>query len=702
MRAVLLTLFGFCPLYGQLCPPALVLPIDQVTGSLDNASCRLSDGTVYAAYRLDLPRRGYLRIGLAANADLLLILRNAAGARLDSGTAIGRPVEAGSYTVLVNGRTPGQVGQYAMETLFAPEPGMMCAGFPFLGMNQTVGGLLGAAGCRMPDGSLYEAYTLATFGAGTLTVSVSALDFNPVVIVRDSGGHALSGNSSAVTLPVDRASRYQIVVTTTDQAGTFQLATAFQPDENETCRPARILSDAGADGDNGTIGADSCYTVDPAAGDLTYFSYYPFTVGAAGLAGLSVSSRDFVPVINLLDESGIVLATDSGSAGSGQSELRFQLTPGNYIAQVVSPRPAGGAYTLDYRFTPGDPRPCAAAAANPGDSVAGSLEASSCRTSLGPSDIYSVTTSSTGAFDLYLNASAFDGAIALRDSKDNLLVWDQDTEGLGVTHITADLPPGAYTIVAAAGYGSGSYQLTAGFTAQEIPECTYIQPLDNNGGFIQKLRPGSCRDGDGQPVDYYEFTLPADGVALAVMASGEIDSFLRLTGTAGNVLRSDDNTYGQNAPLIVEYLPAGTYRLAARAASATAGGYYQVDVRTAPGSRPPFCQPRAGLAPNATINATLSYTACQYPGGTFADLYQFTLPSDSTVDLRLGSADFDAYLVLLDARGNVAAEDDDSGGNTDARITRPLPAGSYFVAAKPASGYNHVGGYSLALGVTAP
>ena len=41
-----------------------------------------------------------------------------------------------------------------------------------------------ASGCLAFDGTAYEAYTLTTDGAGTLTVTVSSQDFTPVIVVR--------------------------------------------------------------------------------------------------------------------------------------------------------------------------------------------------------------------------------------------------------------------------------------------------------------------------------------------------------------------------------------------------------------------------------------------------------------------------------------------------------------------------------------
>ncbi len=699
MRLVVALVLGLASVYAQTCVPTSIPPAGAVSGSFDDASCLLSDGTPYAAYRLDLPTRGRIRIDLSAlNADL--ILRDSSGAKVDSGVSIRRPVEAGSYSLLVNSRSPGGAlsppSAWSVHTAFTAEPGMMCTAFPKIGLNQTIAGTLGASGCAMPDGTTYEGYVLSTFGSGTLTVSVASPDFTTVLILRDSEGYAIASDAAQLSTPVDGNNRYEIVVATSDQSGSYQLSTGFQPAEDETCRPRKSFTESASD--SASINGESCSATAP-SGDLTWYNFYTFTVPAAGLADLTASSKDFGATLNLLDDAGNALAVDTGGGpGAGQSEIRLQLRPGNYTAQVFSPAPSGGAYTFTYQLTPGPPQPCAPVAANPGDALAGALSVSSCRSRLGLADLYSFTLPASGTLDVSLAATSFGGLLAIRDGKDNLVLVERDAQGLGLSHLTADLPAGAYTIVAAAASGAGTYQVTSRFTAHDIAPCTFAQPLSINGGYIQKLGPGSCRGPNGQPVDLYQFTLPSDGVVAAFMTSSEVDGFLTIADAAGNILRSDDNTYGGFDSMIVQFLPAGDYQVAARAAGNTAGGYYQVDLRSVLAPRPPFCTAKGKLALGGSVTNALSVASCQYTDGTFADLYQVDLTSDTTIDLRLASGDFDAYLVLLDARGNVVDQDDDSGGNSDARVSPSLGAGTYFVVAKPSSDYTHIGAYSLSLG----
>jgi len=49
MRLAQLLLLAVPSLWAQVCPPARILPTGGVSGSLDAASCFLSDSTAYAA-----------------------------------------------------------------------------------------------------------------------------------------------------------------------------------------------------------------------------------------------------------------------------------------------------------------------------------------------------------------------------------------------------------------------------------------------------------------------------------------------------------------------------------------------------------------------------------------------------------------------------------------------------------------------------
>lgn len=78
------------------------------------------------------------------------------------------------------------------------------------------------------------------------------------------------------------------------------------------------------------------------------------------------------------------------------------------------------------------------------------------------------------------------------------------------------------------------------------------------------------------------------------------------------------------------------------------------------------------------MNDRLTQTDDLLPDGSFYRIYQFQGQAGQRITLEMQSADLDSYLVLADAHGRQIAEDDDSGGGKNARITVLLPVtGSY-------------------------
>jgi len=149
----------------------------------------------------------------------------------------------------------------------------------------------------------------------------------------------------------------------------------------------------------------------------------------------------------------------------------------------------------------------------------------------------------------------------------------------------------------------------------------------------------------------------------------------------------------------VQYLPAGDYVVRARSADPTAEGLYNLDLLSVPGAEPQLCAPRT-LPAAGSITGQTSFTSCAWYDKTFADVYQVTV-SDSGQMLTVGAAssDFDTFLILLDAKGNVMASDDNSGGGRNALLVQTLDPGRYFVVVKPADDPTSAGSYTMTTSV---
>src|SRR5205823_5508019 len=159
----------------------------------------------------------------------------------------------------------------------------------------------------------------------------------------------------------------------------------------------------------------------------------------------------------------------------------------------------------------------------------------------------------------------------------------------------------------------------------------------------------------------------------------------------------DDNSYGGTGSLIVQWLPGRACTVAASASGGSQTGRYRVDVQYCPGDRPAGCLPMGDLATGATQGA-LSATSCQYNDDTFADVYRLQVTDAGSLHVEMDSEILDAYLYLLDDKGNVVDADDDSGGGTNALLTTMVDPGTYYIVAKPFGNQGYVtGAYVLSL-----
>jgi hypothetical protein len=91
---------------------------------------------------------------------------------------------------------------------------------------------------------------------------------------------------------------------------------------------------------------------------------------------------------------------------------------------------------------------------------------------------------------------------------------------------------------------------------------------------------------------------------------------------------------------------------------------------------------RAEVISDGFLNSASPVTPVGLRPGCAYGLHSVRLVGGATYTIDLTSAQFDAYLILTDTNGTVLAEDDDSGGGLNARITFTAPqTGSYRIYA---------------------
>jgi hypothetical protein len=233
-----------------------------------------------------------------------------------------------------------------------------------------------------------------------------------------------------------------------------------------------------------------------------------------------------------------------------------------------------------------------------------------------------------------------------------------------------------------------------------------VQPMANASGVVGTIGVGQQATGtlsmgdaryENKPFQAYNFQCTA-GLSFQLNILSSWDNYALIFDPMGNVVARDDDTGdGLNAQVNYTCPMNGVYRLAVSVFStSTTPGPYTMQVQGSGGptmmqpSVQPMGQPMmmgAAIAPPGQM-ATIAYGQQaqgrlepgdrQMQDSTFADIWMFQGAAGQTVTIDLTSDQFDSYLQLLDASGARLSEDDDSGGNLNARISFTLPANAQY------------------------
>ena len=133
----------------------------------------------YVAYRLDLPVRGQIKIELAARRAIFSSLcATHPASRLDSGASAAPPDRGGQLHAA--GQRPRRRADRQLhgQDHVHQRTGVCARTFPISAAGRPSTDSCPSSGCLRPDGTPYDAYTLTTDGAGTLTVAVSQPGFH--------------------------------------------------------------------------------------------------------------------------------------------------------------------------------------------------------------------------------------------------------------------------------------------------------------------------------------------------------------------------------------------------------------------------------------------------------------------------------------------------------------------------------------------
>jgi hypothetical protein len=323
---------------------------------------------------------------------------------------------------------------------------------------------------------------------------------------------------------------------------------------------------------------------------------------------------------------------------------------------------------------------------NLGDTVEGSLETGQL------SAPYTLSGNRGDVVTITLESDDFDTYLTLLDPGLNEIAANDDSDGSSnssIVDVTLSTS-GDFTILVDS-YNrlqTGNYSLSVSGTAApestETPEATAVV---DNIVFDTDLAIGDSINGTVTP--------DASGVAYTFegstgqrvtidLTSSTFDSYLILQDDSGDELAADDDSGGNlNAQIADFELPEnGTYTVLVSSYGGDAEGAFTLSVQEAGTTpieatptmiptpeNPVTPQPPVGDSILINIGDTTSSSIAEAAGpATFV----FDGSANQMVTITLESNVFDAYVQLLDADGQVVAEDDDSAGNLNARISDAL------------------------------
>jgi hypothetical protein len=215
----------------------------------------------------------------------------------------------------------------------------------------------------------------------------------------------------------------------------------------------------------------------------------------------------------------------------------------------------------------------------------------------------------------------------------------QSTASVSATGLVTALAPGSTTITASSGGVNGQLALTV----LDVPVASITLDPESaeimQGETVQLT--ATLRDADDQILTGRTITWGTSASSVATVASGAV------TGVGG-----------------------GVAQISATSGAVTA--YAEVTVVD------PCDVPAGTISVGETVTGTLTESSC-FVEEWYHDLWLIELAAETDLVIDLVSTEFDAYLLLTDEEWELIDEDDDSGGDFNARLEVTLEAGTYII-----------------------
>jgi hypothetical protein len=448
---------------------------------------------------------------------------------------------------------------------------------------------------------------------------------------------------------------------------------------------------------NGSF-AESCPVRDLVPGSVSENAVraYAVEVAEAGVYQFTLSAAGFDAALVITDARFRQIAPADPRATVTRTGV--SLTPETYYVLVIAVR-GTGEFSLSASRE--DPALCLFKDL-PGGALSGQIAAGGCRLQHAlalsdqtrPAEVYRFQTDQPRVLGALMESRTVDSLLVLIDAKTGrtLGVDDDGADGVANSLLVQSLAPGDYLLVATvAGTQTGAYSLQAVVGEPRACNTREIRPGEGGNG---QLTEADCRlldvvagDDRENRLELFRMQVTDPGVLTVELRSNEFAAAVLLFDAGKRLVQSAvPQQFNQPARLVTSVAP-GEYWIGAAHAELLAGNY-QLQTRFEP-IRPCALET---LPVDGGLSSALRSNDCRYldriPLSTDVTLikpYTVTLEKRGVLTVDMTSAQVDSYLWIFDSQNRVIAEDDNSGGGRNARVSVQLDPGAYAVFANTAA-----------------
>ena len=533
----------------------------------------------------------------------------------------------------------------------------------------------------------YHVWTFEGRRGQRLVIDLRSSDFDAYLVVRDDAGYLMgddddSGgdNNARLHLVLPRDGRYRIIATGFQENSrghyTLSLSGWEAPDAPAAGQVAAIEVGQTRDG--------VLEPGDEMAGDGPYQDRWTFDARAGQRLTIDMMSTDLDSYLTLLGPDGSQLASDDDSGEGKNARISYRSPVAQRLSIICTSYGEtlrSGAYRLCVTEETGTfAEPGATATITSGQSIEGRLETGDEVGKRGLQDRWTFTGNIGQLIRVDVMSTQFDSYAYLLH--DGMPIDSNDDGGDGNNARLMSILPatGTYTVIVSAYQASSNGgRYTIALQISEPPAgAGRIETIRPGQQLTGRLEPGDRPHGGGGYEDLWEFDARADMDVMIEMRSTEIDSDLELRDPAGALVQENDDGGGGNDALIMAHLTRpGRYRIVARSYGdrVSTGNYTLALTSVGEVARPGRV---VELHEGQVAAGRLESGDSLIGDSTYADVFLFRAPRDGDVTIDLISGDFDAYLIVKDAEGQVLGTDDDGGDGNNSRLTLPMRAGQTY------------------------